>query len=125
MVAGLAVRPPSPVGVLILGYLDRHDGACVPRLADVRFLLVGRLLDDGGRAVFALPEHLRSEVDALPRTDAALTVDTDPHGSLHEHRPLPAQFINTSVKFLVFGRTGWMRGHAVSTESARSRPSSA
>src|SRR5260370_29714586 len=66
------------------------------------------MLDDGGQAVFALPEQLRGEVHALPGTDAALTVDTDPHGSLHKHRPMPVQVINASVKFLVSGRTRWM-----------------
>src|SRR5260370_20772882 len=108
MGAGLAGRRASPVRVLILGYLDRHDGARVPRLADGRLVLRGRLLDDGGYAVFALPEHPRGEVHALPRTDAALAVDTGPHGRLHEHRPMPVQVINTGVEFLVFGRTRWM-----------------
>src|SRR6201995_5712073 len=71
---------PGPVRVLILGYLDRHDGTRVPRFADGRHLLRGRLRDDLGHPVFALPEHLRSEVHAVPRTDAALPVYTYPHG---------------------------------------------
>ena len=79
---------PGPVRVLILGYLDRHDGTRVPRFADGRHLLRGRLRDDLGHPVFALPEHLRSEVHAVPRTDAALRVYTYPHGHLHEHHPM-------------------------------------
>src|SRR5580704_98747 len=125
MMADLAARLPSPVPVLILGYLDRHDGARVPRFADGRLVLRGRLLDDGGYAIFALPEDPRGEVHALPRTDAALTVDTDPHGRLHEHCQIPLKTINASVKFLVSGRTRWMTGRAISTESARSCPSPA
>src|SRR5580704_2622849 len=80
---------PGRVRVLILGYLDRQDGARVPRLADGRHLVRGRLPDDLGHPVFALPEHLRSEVHAVPRTDAALPVYAYPHGHLHEHRPMP------------------------------------
>src|SRR5690348_3806675 len=86
---------PGPVRVLILGYLDRHDGARVPRLADGRHLLYRRLPDDLGHPVFALPEHLRSEVRTVPRTDAALPVYAYPHGHLHEYCPMPGTNLST------------------------------